>query len=166
MPDAASPLVETVIEAPAWSEVGLSQLAETAAVSTLSYLGAAADGFQIALLGCDDARIAELNGSFRDKPQPTNVLSWPSEDRIPGDLPDQGLPEDPTELGDIAIAYETCLREAKAANLSLADHTTHLIVHAVLHLLGYDHLEDAEAEEMEAKEIEILATLGLADPYS
>ena len=108
-------------------------------------------------MGCDDARIAELNGDFRDKPQPTNVLSWPSEERgaaQPGAAPALPTGPDP-ELGDIAIAYETCAREAAEQGKPMADHVTHLIVHAVLHLLGYDHIRDADATLMEATEVEI-----------
>ncbi len=114
---------------------------------------------EIALLACDDTRIATLNADFRSKPSATNVLSWPSGPWTPTRLPPDG------ELGDIAIAYGTCVREAAEQGKALADHTTHLIVHATLHLLGFDHETDAEAGEMEALEVEILARLGLPDPY-
>ncbi len=164
-------LVETVIEDPRWEEFGLAALAERAARATLSGLGLPSDGFAISLMGCDDARIAVLNADFRGKPQPTNVLSWPSEERgaeFVGEdpaLPEPGLPEDPESLGDIAIAFDTCAREAAEQAKPLSDHVTHLIVHGVLHLLGYDHIEDEDAELMEGLEVRILASLGVSDPY-
>jgi probable rRNA maturation factor len=164
-------LVETVIEDARWEAMGLEALAETAARATLAELDLPVLGFSICVLGCDDARIAVLNAEFRNKPVPTNVLSWPTEDlssEVAGDLPVQpepGLPDDPTGLGDIAIAHETCLREAEEQGKPVHDHVTHLVIHAVLHLLGYDHVEDADAALMEATEVRILASLGVADPY-
>jgi probable rRNA maturation factor len=164
-------LVDVIVEAGEWDETGLGLLADRAARAALAEVGLTQAGVQIALLATDDARIAALNAGFRGKPQPTNVLSWPSADRAPArpgalpDLPEAGDPSDPAELGDIALAYETCVREAALAEKSLDDHVAHLIVHAVLHLLGYDHLEDADATLMEATEVRALARMGLADPY-
>lgn len=164
-------LVETVIEDARWETFGLAALAERAGRAALAGLGLSGTGFAISVLGCDDARIAALNADFRDKPVPTNVLSWPSEDRAAAqigatpDLPEPGDAEDPVELGDIAIAWETCTREAEAQGKPMADHVTHLLVHGVLHLLGYDHVEDADAALMEALEVRILASLGVSDPY-
>lgn len=90
------------------------------------------------------------------------MLSFPGlEGAVPGLLP----PDAPRPLGDLILAYETCAREAEEQGKSLADHARHLVVHGVLHLLGYDHETDAEAEEMEALETTILAGLGIADPY-
>ncbi|HLQ19936.1 MAG TPA: rRNA maturation RNase YbeY, partial [Tabrizicola sp.] len=152
-------------------EFGLAALAERAARATLSGLGLPSDGFAISLMGCDDARIAVLNADFRGKPQPTNVLSWPSEERgaeVVGEVPEAPEPgdaEDPESLGDIAIAWETCAREAEDQGKPMADHVTHLIVHGVLHLLGYDHVEEEDAAVMEALEVRILASLGVSDPY-
>ena len=164
-------LVETVIEDARWEAFGLAGLAERAARAVLARQGLEAGGFAIGLLACDDARIAGLNADFRGKPQPTNVLSWPSEDRAaervggaPA-LPEPGEAEDPEPLGDIAIAWETCEREAGEQGKTMADHVTHLIVHATLHLLGYDHIEEADAALMEALEVRILASLGVSDPY-
>ncbi|WP_374395524.1 rRNA maturation RNase YbeY, partial [Tabrizicola sp.] len=103
--------------------------------------------------------------------QPTNVLSWPSEERaaeVVGeapDLPEPGEADDPESLGDIAIAWETCAREAEAQGKPMADHVTHLLVHGVLHLLGYDHIEEEDAALMEGLEVRILASLGVSDPY-
>lgn len=163
--------VDTTIEDPRWEGAGLEALAERACGAVLAHVGLAGD-WEISLLGCDDARIAVLNQDFREKPVATNVLSWPSEERgvaAPGqrpDLPEPGLPGMPDELGDIAIAWETCAREALDAKKSLNDHVTHLLVHATLHLLGYDHILEEDALLMEGTEVEILATMGIADPYN
>ena len=118
-------------------------------------------------MACDDARIADLNAEFREKPTPTNVLSWPSEERSAeedGARPEMPAGPDP-ELGDIAIAFETCERESVAAEKPMADHVTHLLVHAMLHLLGFDHIRDKDAALMEGLEVEILGKLGLSNPY-
>jgi probable rRNA maturation factor len=152
--------------------LGLEPLAESAVRASFAELGLPEAGFTLCLMGCDDARIQELNGDFRGKAKPTNVLSWPSEDRSPlaeGALPQAALPgpvDDPESLGDIAISYDTCLAEADAAGKAMAGHVSHLIVHGLLHLLGYDHIRDADATVMEATEVRILARLGLCDPYS
>lgn len=165
------PLTDTVIEDARWQAFGLPAAAELAGRATLAALGLEPTGLQIVVMGCDDARIAALNADFRAKPQPTNVLSWPAEDLSPeepgGDPlpPEPGEPDDPESLGDIAIAWETCEREAVEQGKTMADHVTHLLVHGVLHLLGHDHIEEADAARMEAAEVRILATLGIADPY-
>lgn len=164
-------LVDTVIEEARWEGFGLDALAELAGRVALVGLGLVPEGYALSVMGCDDARIAGLNADFRGKPQPTNVLSWPSEERgaevIGGapDLPGPGPVEDPCFLGDIAIAWETCAGEAEAQGKTMADHVTHLLVHAVLHLLGHDHIEEPDAALMEALEVRILASLGVSDPY-
>lgn len=164
-------LVETVIEDARWEGFGLAALAERAGLAALAGAGLQALGFAVSLMGCDDARIAVLNADFRGKPQPTNVLSWPSEERgaeFAGEapeLPEPGSADDPEPLGDIAIAWETCAAEAEAQGKPMADHVTHLIVHGLLHLLGYDHVEDEDAALMEGLEVRILASLGVSDPY-
>jgi probable rRNA maturation factor len=164
-------LVDTVIEDDRWEALGLPALAERAGRATLGALGLGPDGYAITLMGCDDARIAGLNADFRGKPQPTNVLSWPSEERgaaRPGaapDLPAPGPVADPCFLGDIAIAYDTCMVEAAAQGKPAGDHVTHLVVHAVLHLLGHDHVQEPDAARMEGLEVRILASLGVSDPY-
>lgn len=165
------PLVDTIIEDPRWQAIDLPALAERIARAGLADLGLPPEGFMLCLMACDDARIAALNADFRGKPQPTNVLSWPSEERgaehegaLPAP-PEPGDAEDPAELGDIALAWETCCAEAEAADKSLPDHVTHLVLHGMLHLLGYDHIRDGDAELMEATERRILAQLGVADPY-
>ena len=165
------PLVDTVIEDARWAALGLDSLAERAARAALADLGLQAEGFSLCVMGCDDARIAVLNADFRGKPRPTNVLSWPSDERAAefvGESPELPAPrpaDDPLHLGDIAIAYEICEREAAEQKKSLSDHVTHLLVHGLLHLLGYDHIEDEDAALMEGIETRTLATLGIADPY-
>lgn len=158
-------LVDTLIEAEGWNALSLAELAERAAQETLAHLGLEPERYEIALLGCDDERIAELNAEFRGKAVPTNVLSWPSEERgaEPGERPEAPAPG---ELGDVAIAFETCRAEAEASRKRLEDHATHLVVHAVLHLLGYDHETEPDAELMERTEAEVLRRLGLPDPYA
>lgn len=164
-------LVETVIEDARWEAFGLAELAERVGRATLAGLGLPAVGFSISLMGCDDARIAVLNADFRGKPAPTNVLSWPSDERgaeFVGEAPkrpDPGHSDDPESLGDIAIAWETCAREAEEQGKPMVAHVTHLIVHGVLHLLGFDHVEEEDAAMMEALEVRILASLGVSDPY-
>ena len=165
------PLVDTVIEDARWEAIGLPALANGAAVAAFAGLELPVQGFAICVMGCDDARIAELNGEFRSKGVATNVLSFPSEDRAataPGLVPDWPAPgeaDDPEELGDIAISYDTCAQEAADQGKELADHVTHLVVHGILHLFGYDHIDDADAELMERTEARILASLGVDDPY-
>lgn len=159
-------LVDVVIEDARWNEDHLARLSEQAARATLAHLGLAPDGFEIACLACDDARIAALNSAFRGKAQPTNVLSWPTWDlsaEDDGGTPD--LPEDGDSLGDIALSYDTCAREAAEQGKPFDAHLTHLIVHSVLHLLGFDHIRDKDAALMEETELRILAQLGVADPY-
>jgi len=157
--------VEILIETEGWRDVDVTALAVRAVGATLRHrrVDPACD---VSVLACDDARIAALNSDFRDRPRPTNVLSWPSEER--GACRDGAAPAAPhdPELGDIAIALGTCAAEAAAAGIPLADHATHLLVHATLHLLGYDHVRDGDAALMETLETEILADLGLPDPYS
>ncbi len=100
----------------------------------------------------DDAEIQKLNADFRHKDKATNVLSFPCED----------LDE---YIGDMVIAYETVLRESQEQSKSFDSHATHMIVHGFLHLLGFDHIEDDEAEIMEAHEIKILSALNISNPY-
>ena len=107
----------------------------------------------LTILLTGDEEVGQLNARFRGKDQPTNVLSFPA--------PRTAFPH----LGDIALAHGVCAAEAAAQGKPLADHLSHLVVHGVLHLLGYDHEEDAPAETMEAMERAILSRLGVADPY-
>jgi probable rRNA maturation factor len=160
------PEVDVSVEDQRWAELGLAGLADRACAAVFQALEMNED-WQVSILGCDDARIAALNTEFRDKPTPTNVLSWPSAERG-ADMPGQA-PKPPSgpdrELGDIAIAFDTCMTEAEQGGIELQDHVTHLIIHATLHLLGYDHENDPDAALMEGLETRILASLGIADPY-
>lgn len=119
---------------------------------------------EASVLFTSDAEVHALNRQWRGRDKPTNVLSFPMLDQaellaLPADGP-------PVLLGDIALAHETCAREATDKGIALADHAAHLIVHGLLHLAGHDHVgSDAEAEAMEALEVKALAILGLADPY-
>lgn len=165
-------IVDIVIEDDRWAGFGLVAASERAARAVAAHLGYDPALFLAVVMGCDDARIAGLNGEFRDKAKPTNVLSWPAEERgsefagEPPELPDPGTPDDPAALGDIAIAWETCLREAAEQGKTFDAHVTHLLIHGMLHLLGYDHIDDDDAELMEQTERQILAGLGIADPYA
>ncbi|MBO6837309.1 MAG: rRNA maturation RNase YbeY [Alphaproteobacteria bacterium] len=127
--------------------------------AALAALGAAGpDGpLELSVALADDATVRELNRDYRGQDKPTNVLSFEA-----GDDP---MPGQPLILGDVVLARETCAREALEADKSFDDHLTHLTVHGVLHLLGYDHIEMDEAEEMEALEVEILAEMGIENPY-
>lgn len=160
--------VDIVIEDDRWAGAQLEPLAARAVDATLAHLGLVPAEWEIALLACDDTRIAALNADFRGKPRPTNVLSWPAEDRAPGEpgaTPAPPDPDDGPELGDIALAFDTCAQEAAEAGIPFENHVLHLVVHGTLHLLGYDHVRDADGDLMERTEVEILASLGVPDPY-
>lgn len=115
-------------------------------------------GGEIAILLTDDAEMHALNRQWRGIDKPTDVLSFPS------DQPE--IPGQPQYLGDVAVGYETALRDAEAMHRPFDGHTSHLLVHGFLHLLGYDHIEAADATVMEPLEAEILAGLGWPDPYA
>ncbi len=162
--------IDQTIEDRRWHSLSLPDLAERAAFTTLTHLGLDTERCEVSLLACNDARITTLNRDFRDKDTATNVLSWPAFDLappIPGATPLRPAPDHSGEiaLGDLAISWETCAREAHSAGLPMADHVTHLVVHGLLHLLGYDHIRDPDATLMQTIEAEILGKLGVADPY-
>lgn len=115
-------------------------------------------GGELAILFTDDAEMRTLNKQWRDLDKPTDVLSFPS------DQPE--IPGQPQYLGDIALGYETALRDAEAMQRPFAGHVSHLLIHGFLHLLGYDHIETEDAQVMEPLETEILAGLGWPDPYA
>jgi probable rRNA maturation factor len=152
--------VDILTEASGWERFDwLPSATEATVAAALSGAGIpTAEGAEISLLLCDDARIRELNAQWRGMDKPTNVLSFPAAD--PDDLATAPL------LGDIAVALETVTREAQDEGKTFRDHYTHLIVHGTLHLLGFDHEVDEDAEEMEDMERRILKGLGIADPYA
>ena len=156
----ASHVIDVTIEHDAWSHAvaGVSDLCRTAARAALAPRTASVE---VSILLADDARLHELNRTFRGVDRPTNVLAFPAH---AGD--DVAPPGAEHLLGDIALAYQTTCVEAADQGLTLAHHLSHLVVHGTLHLLGYDHQSDAEAEVMEARERTLLAGLGIADPYA
>jgi len=163
--------LDITIEDDRWQQADIEALATQMVTATLLHLGIEPDTCELSLLACNDARIADLNSEFRDKPTATNVLSWPAEDLaadLAGGAPSIPEPDFTGEiaLGDIAISYETCAREAADAARPMADHVRHLIVHGVLHLLGYDHIRDQDATLMEDIEVVILGKMGVDNPYT
>ncbi len=149
---------------PRWEAIGLGELAHNACRAAINEVSLAGE-FDVSLLATSDAAIRSLNAKFREKDSATNVLSWPTEELSPdnpGDTP--FLPED-HEIGDIALAYETCVAEATSAGIEVHDHVTHLVLHGCLHLLGYDHETEEDATLMETIEIAALAKLGIKNPY-
>jgi len=120
---------------------------------------------EVAVRFTSDEEVHVLNRQYRAKDKPTNVLSFPM---IQPDLMEavtENSDDGEVLLGDIVLAHGVCVAEAAERQVSVEDHATHLIVHGLLHLLGYDHMEDAEAEAMEEMERSALASLGLHDPY-
>lgn len=170
-PTASRLAVEVMAEDERWAEFipDASALAERAALA--AYAAAAADSFdpappdaaELTVVLTDDAAVQALNRDYRGKDAPTNVLSFATIDDESAPPPPPG---EPLFLGDVILARETCLREAEEAGKPAGDHLFHLVVHGVLHCLGFDHEADAEAEEMEALETAILRDHGLPDPYA
>ncbi|WP_411157934.1 rRNA maturation RNase YbeY [Sphingopyxis sp. LK2115] len=148
-----------------WEVRAAEAVAAALAITPFAALVDAAPLVEVAVRLTDDAEVRALNHDFRGKDKPTNVLSFP---QVQADLLESLANSDDGEilLGDIVLARETCAREAAEKNVSLADHATHLIVHGALHLVGYDHMDDAAAAAMEALEVKALASLGIANPYA
>lgn len=144
-------MIEIEIESEGW-KAALSDVGSVVDAAAMAALGSV-QGDVVVLLA-DDAVVQDLNARFRNKDKPTNVLSFPAaESAFP-------------HLGDVVLGLEYCVAEAEAQGKTLKAHLSHLVVHGVLHLLGYDHIEDEEAEEMEGEERSILGALGFDDPYA
>ena len=144
----------------------LSEFAELAASIAAGEVGELANQrLQVSVLFTSDAEVHALNKQWRERDKPTNVLSFPMLARA--ELLELASDGPPVMLGDIAMAAETTLREANDKGSTVEAHIAHLLVHGLLHLAGYDHeTSDEDAEKMEALEVQILAKMGLADPYS
>ena len=158
--------MELDIEIDGWPEtVDWAELAERAVEAAGGVEPALTNArLSASLLFTTDEEVHALNKEWRGKDRPTNVLSFPMLERE--DLLALAPDGPPELLGDLALAYQTCAREAAEKGIALKDHATHLIVHGLLHLAGHDHVDsDEQAEAMEALEIAALAKLGIADPY-
>lgn len=152
-------VVDIIMEDEGWGSLADAETVASAAMeAALAACGLALrTDAEVSVLLTGDAAVADLNRRWRGKDGPTNVLSFPAAG--PADLPLSPM------IGDIALAYGTCRREAEEQRRPLLDHLQHLVVHGALHLAGHDHLTDADAERMEALEVKILAGLGVPDPY-
>ncbi|MEO0818614.1 MAG: rRNA maturation RNase YbeY [Pseudomonadota bacterium] len=142
------------IDDDAWNTlVDIEEVASSALLAGAETLERPVAG-EVAILLTGDEHMHALNKTWRDKDAPTDVLSFPASEADPG------------FLGDLALGFGICARDAKAQNLSLSAHLSHLVIHGFYHLLGYDHETDDDAAIMEALEVSALARLGLSDPYS
>ena len=151
--------IDLSVEAGDWpGEAALTLLVDRAVLAAFAETGAAGHS-ELSIVFSDDAHIRTLNAGWRGKDKATNVLSFPAFPLV------QGAPLPPM-LGDIVLAAETVAREAALEDKPVENHITHLVIHGLLHLLGYDHETDAEAEEMEAIERAALARLAIPDPYT
>ena len=153
--------IEIVRHSDLWDSIAASDDALSRAARAAFAASSAAGGpCEATLVLTDDEEMRELNRIWRGKDASTNVLSFPAGE------PFGEAHGEPTPLGDIVLAGETVIAEAKQKSIPAADHATHLVVHGMLHLLGFDHERDADAERMEALETKVLAGLGIADPYA
>lgn len=152
--------IDIMIEAGNWpDEASLESLVSKSVAAAWNNLGLKSATSELSVVFTDDASIQVLNGEWRGKDKPTNVLSFPA-------FPVKAGSQPGPMLGDIVIARETVEREAKEEGKPIENHLSHLVVHGFLHLLGYDHETDEEAEVMEAREREILHALAIPDPYA
>jgi probable rRNA maturation factor len=160
MPSIAPLTADILVTAPCWqAEPGAEALVQRAIEAAARHASASAQGAEVAIVLTDDSGIRTLNRDWRGIDKPTNVLSFPAATA-------RGRDTEPRMLGDIAIAYETTQREADDEQKPFGHHLSHLAVHGFLHLVGYDHENDAEAEKMESLERAILESLGVPDPYA
>jgi len=160
--------IEFVLEDSCWEKADLVDLASAGFHSVMEYFDLDPEIYEVGMLACNDERIAGLNSGFRGIKKSTNVLSWPSADRsaeYEGQYPPKLILDLDGFMGDIAISYDTCLREATDAGKNINHHVSHLMVHALLHLMGFDHENDKDAVLMETIEVEILGKMGIDSPY-
>jgi probable rRNA maturation factor len=163
MPHDNIPSTEVILAADCWQDQPDAEAVILRAINTAADMVDAEVGdAEIAIMLTDDAGIRTLNSNWRGIDKPTNVLSFPALQPTGPREPDDA----PRMLGDIAIAYQTTRREADEEQKPFEHHLSHLAVHGFLHLIGYDHETDDEADTMEALEQEILAQLGIPDPYA
>lgn len=157
-PSAARLETEVVRRSPEWKAAPIADtaLALAAEAAFAASPPAGADACELTIVLSDDEEVRDLNRTWRGKDTPTNVLSFPAGEQ----------PGAPRQLGDVVLAFETVARETDAQGLALSDHVSHLVVHGVLHLLGFDHTSEEEAKTMESAERLVLASLGIADPYA
>ena len=162
MVQSALPLTEVLVVASCWqAEPGAETVIHRAIAAAAGMVDADVGEAELAVMLTDDAGIRTLNNNWRGIDKPTNVLSFPALQPSGAGGPDDA----PRMLGDIAIAYETTRKEADDEHRPFDHHLSHLAVHGFLHLIGYDHENDADAETMETLEAAILAQLGIPDPY-
>ena len=157
--------MELEIDLESWPSGGWQALANRVARAAADVAPELAnERLTVSLLFTSDSEVHTLNREWRKRDKPTNVLSFPMLER--GELLELAGEGPPVMLGDIALAHETCAREAAEKGFTLEQHASHLILHGLLHLAGHDHVHsEEEAEAMEALEIEALAKLGLPNPY-
>ena len=155
-------LIEVSIDTKIWPDALVNSFQKTA-LKTFDKILAAHDLAlaSVSLCLCDDQQIQKINRQHRQFDKATNVLSFPTYDMRSDNID----PPVPALLGDIIIAAETVVREADAMRIPVTDHLVHLFVHGMLHLFGYDHIEDAMAEAMETLEVQFLAEVGIGNPY-
>ena len=159
--------VDVVIEDARWKTLELKRIANQAFFETLFLLDLHHKSYACCILACDNRQIKQLNNKFRGKNCPTNVLSFPAslENYETKNTLTPGEANNFHELGDIAIAFDICKKEATKSKVKFEHHVYHLIIHSVLHLLGFDHEEEENATKMEKIEVQVLAKLGISNPY-
>jgi probable rRNA maturation factor len=150
--------IDVLVSEPAWS-VALDDPKGTCRAACKACALPVSRAGEVSILLCDDVRVRELNRDYRHQDKPTNVLSFANPEAT------ESLEFGPRLWGDIVIAFGVTSAEAHSEGKTLADHLSHLVIHGMLHLLGHDHQDDAQAERMEALEISTLARIGITNPY-
>ena len=165
--------LHVLIEEKKWQEINLKKILLRVVEPALSFLSNLEPNYEIALLASNDKSISKLNLKYRNMGSATNILSWPEynlKNVLPGKMPEKlpvsGHDNCKISLGNLAVAYETCKSEANSIGISLENHMSHLLLHGFLHLVGFDHHNDLDAELMEGIEVKLLGGLGISNPYS